>query len=311
MAHEHDTTRNDGQPKAAGASSAPAAKDGESPNGGAGAADAAGSYLRLEVGSIRMNVLVAGQGPEVLLVHGFPDTHAVWRHQIPVLVRAGYRVIAPDTRGCGDTDLSPNLRDYRLDNLVADLVALLDALAVPRVRLVGHDWGAVQGWHMAIQHPERVERYVAMSVGHPAAYAAMDLEQRLRGLYVLFFQLRGVAEAALRCADWRALRFFTGFDAEVPQWRSCLARPGRLSAGLNYYRANLAALALARRRADVTIPVHGIWSDGDRFLTEKQMRTSERYATAGWKYTRVEGANHWLQLDAPERVNELLLDCLH
>ena len=270
----------------------------------------AGNARRLRVNGVELNVLVAGQGPTVLLVHGFPDSHEVWRYQVPALVAAGYRVIAPDTRGCGDSEISPRVADYQVENLVADLVALLDALGATRVKLVAHDWGAVVGWQLAIRHPARVERFVALSVGHPAAYAAFDLRQRLRGWYTLFFQLRGLAEWGCRCRDWSGLRHLLRFDAELPHWRERLSRPGRLTAALNPYRANLHLLAAGRHPRHVTVPVHGIWSSGDRFLTERQMLASRRYVRAPWSYTRLDGANHWLQLDAPERFTPLLLDRL-
>src|SRR5512140_1209322 len=96
---------------------------------------------RVRVNGLEMNVIIEGEGPDVLLVHGFPDDHAVWRKQIPALVTAGYRVIAPDTRGCGDSEVPPRVKDYRVDRLVSDLVGLLDALRIEKVRLVGHDWG--------------------------------------------------------------------------------------------------------------------------------------------------------------------------
>ena len=269
-----------------------------------------GNLRRVRANGIELNVLVAGQGPDVLLVHGFPDSHQVWRHQVPVLVEAGYRLIAPDTRGCGDSEIAPNVADYRMDTLVADLVVLLDTLGVTTVKLVAHDWGAVIGWQLAIRHPERVERLVALSVGHPTAYAAFDPAQRLRGWYTLLFQLRGIAEAVCRCCDWAVFRRLIGYDAEFPHWRERLARPGRLTAGLNYYRANLHLLISHRHPQPVTVPVHGFWSSRDRFLTETQMLASQRYVHAPWSYTRMDGPNHWLQLEAPAHFNPLLLDSL-
>ncbi len=260
------------------------------------------------VNGIDMNVLDVGAGPAVLLVHGFPDTHAVWRKQIAALVAAGHRVIAPDNRGAGATDVSPRVTDYRVENLVADLVGLLDVLGVDRVRLVAHDWGAVIGWHLVIAHPERVARYVALSVGHPTAYLR-DPMQRLRGYYVLLVQVRGLAERVLACRDFLGLRLFARYDDELPTWRASLGRPGRLTAGLNYYRANL---DLFRRRdhPPVQVPVLGIWSSGDAFLTERQMLRSRQFVAAPWRYARIDGANHWMQLTAPERLTALVLEDL-
>lgn len=265
---------------------------------------------RVRVNGVELNVVVAGEGPDVLLVHGFPDSSEVWRKQIPVLVEAGYRVIAPDLRGCGDSEVPPAVADYRIERLVADLVALLDALGVATVKLVAHDWGAVIGWHLAMEHPERVKRYVALSVGHPTAYAAFDLRQRLMAWYTLFFQLRGFAEWILSRRHWATFRRFVRFDAEFPRWERTLSRPGRLTAGLNYYRANVHLLWSGGKQRPVTVPVDGFWSSGDRFLAEKQMRESRRHVRAGWTCTLLDGANHWLQVDAADRFNPLLLERL-
>lgn len=264
---------------------------------------------RLQVNGIAMNLVDVGQGEPVLLVHGFPDTHAVWRKQIPALLAAGYRVIAPDTRGCGETEMPVRVADYHRDKLVADLCALLDALAIDKVKLVAHDWGAVQGWLFALAHPERVERYIALSVGHPAAYGRGGWRQKLKGWYVLLFQLRGLAEWLIKAGDWWFFRKFTNFPEEWPHWRAALARPGRLTAGINYYRANV-GLILPRTWPRARVPVFGLYSTGDRYLTEGQMRASADYVDAPFHCDIIDGANHWLQLHAPEQVNEKLLEFL-
>jgi pimeloyl-ACP methyl ester carboxylesterase len=113
---------------------------------------------KYRVNGIEMNVVIEGQGPDVLFVHGFPDSIAVWRHQIPALVAAGYRVIAPEQRGFGLTEAPRETKAYAIENYVADLVALLDALGLKKVLLVGHDWGAAVCWQVCMRHPERVNR---------------------------------------------------------------------------------------------------------------------------------------------------------
>ena len=264
---------------------------------------------RIEIDGLALNVVDEGKGPAVLLLHGFPDDHTVWRRQIPMLVAAGYRVIAPDTRGCGESEIPSKLADYRIDRLVKDLVGVLDVLGIAKVRLVAHDWGAVQGWFFAMRHPERVERYVALSVGHPNAYARGGFAQKLRGYYIAIFQLRGLAEFLLTRFDYALWRRMFGFPAEFEACKARLTRPGRLTAGINYYRANF-GMILPHEYPPVKVPVVGLWSDGDRFLVERQMTNSAQYCTAGFRYQRVDGANHWLQLDAPEKVNPLLLNSL-
>jgi pimeloyl-ACP methyl ester carboxylesterase len=148
---------------------------------------------------------------------------------------------------------------------------------------------------------------MALSVGHPASYASGSLEQKRKGWYVLVIQLRGIAEWVARLANWRLFRAFIGYDEESARCVARLARPGRLTAGFNYYRANV-GLAFTRDWPPVRVPVMGVIGTLDRFLTESQMVESRRYVEAAWRYERIEGANHWLQLTEPARVNALMLD---
>lgn len=267
-----------------------------------------GTVQRHRVNGLDVSVMVAGQGPDVLLLHGFPDSRTVWRRQIPALVAAGYRVIAPDTRGCGQTSMPGDVADYRMEHLVADAVGLLDALDCGPVRLVGHDWGAIIGWQLCLRHPGRIDRFAALSVGHPAAYASAGLAQKLKGHYIFLLQLPGVAEYLVTCRDWFLFRHLTRFPGEFARWKAALSRPGRLTAGANYYRANFGLLLRPRSWPVLTVPVMGLWSDGDRFLVESQMVDSRRFLAGPWRYERISGASHWLQLDAPDTVNALLLD---
>ncbi|MDT8989915.1 alpha/beta hydrolase [Curvibacter sp. APW13] len=266
-----------------------------------------GRYV--QVNGITMHVIVEGSGPEVLLLHGFPDTHAIWREQIPALVEAGYRVIAPDLRGCGLTDMPRHVSDYRIGTLVQDVAALLDALGVERVRLVAHDWGAAIGWQFAIQHQHRVVRYAALSVGHLSCYTTAGWMQKLKGYYIALIQLRGFAEWLFTAFDWAFLRFFADAPHEYLHVRAGKSAAGRMTAAMNYYRANL-GLLIPRQHGFVNVPVMGVFSTKDRFLVENQMVRSEAYCKAGWRFERLEGVGHWMTSEAPERVNPLLLDFL-
>jgi pimeloyl-ACP methyl ester carboxylesterase len=146
-----------------------------------------------------------GDGPSVLLLHGFPDSKELWRHQTPALAAAGYRVIAPDLRGFGASDRPEGAEHYRMEALAGDVLGILAALDVDSAAVVGHDWGSALGWGLAGLAPERVERFVALSVGHPSTYM-VDLRQRELSWYMLFFQFVGVAEEALRRDGWALLR---------------------------------------------------------------------------------------------------------
>ncbi len=183
-----------------------------------------GTTYRLR--GLDFNVVVEGEGPDVLLVHGFPDSNSVWRHQIPALVQGGFRVIAPDLRGFGDSGMAPHTSGYKIDEFVADLIAILDALGVnDKVRLVGHDWGAAVGWQTCMQHPDRIDRYAALAVGHPTAYAHGGVVQKLKAYYILFFQIPWLSEKAVSSADWWLWRQMLRYDAELPTWKKDLSAP--------------------------------------------------------------------------------------
>lgn len=270
---------------------------------------ASGERLRhLPVNGIDMAVFESGpaDGPPVLLLHGFPDTHAVWRHQIAALAAAGYRVIAPDVRGHGATEAPTAIAAYRLEELVADALGVLDALGVRQpVNLVGHDLGAITGWVLAARHPERIRRYVALSVGHPRCYRGAP-GQIFRGWYALLFQLRGIAEWLLSAGDWFLFRRFIPHP-ELANWIPDLSRPGRLSATMAWYRANL-PLMLRGDFAPARVPTLGVWSTRDIALVESQMTRSQTQVQGPWRYERIPGASHWLLLDRPEEINRLLLE---
>jgi pimeloyl-ACP methyl ester carboxylesterase len=265
--------------------------------------------LMLEVNGIRLHAVQAGSGPAVLLLHGFPDTHLVWRKQIDVLAAAGYRVIAPDLRGYGQTEAPHGVAAYTLDKLRVDVLGLLDALHIDRIDLIGHDWGGIIAWQIAALSPNRVRRLVVLSTGHPSAIARAGVLQRLRMTYVLGFILPGVAEHTLRAADFFIVRQFTGEPGQADLWKRDLSAPGRLTAALNYYRANL-TLALPRSYPRIRVPVMGVWSDRDPALGEKQMRDSAHYVEGEFRFEHIRDADHWLQLTAHEQVNRLLLDFL-
>jgi pimeloyl-ACP methyl ester carboxylesterase len=266
---------------------------------------------RLAGDGVTLAVLDAGDGPPVLLLHGFPDSSHVWREQVPALVAAGLRVVAPDLRGFGESDRPDGVEEYGVMRSVADMLALLDGLGIERTRLVAHDFGAGVAWVLAALHPDRVERLVALSVGHPNA-RDRSLEQRQKAWYQLWFLFEGVAEELLPRDDWRLFREWARRAADLERYVADLSRPGALRAALSWYRANMQPSRELRPRPfpPVAAPTLGLWGSDDDYLTEASMRDSGEHVTGGWRYERIDGASHWLQLDAPERVNELLLDCL-
>lgn len=266
------------------------------------------TYERIDTNGTMLNVASAGAGPAVVLLHGFPDTHKVWRKQVLAFTGAGMRVIMPDLRGYGASTMPDGVKSYRVGLLSKDVIGLLDAMKLERVCLVGHDWGALVGWHVCMAAPARIERFAALSVGHPNAYANAGLAQKMKAWYAALFQLPGVAEALVGAGNLMALKRHAADAEQLADWRKNFGDKARLTAALNYYRANR-HLALAREYPPITLPVLGIWSEGDPALTERQMKNSSAYVTGPFRYERLTGdVGHWMQLSDPQRVNQLLID---
>ncbi|MGJ7439874.1 alpha/beta fold hydrolase [Aquipuribacter sp. MA13-6] len=290
---------------------------------------------RVDVGQVTLAVTEAGpqDGPVVLLLHGFPDSRWLWRHQVETLAAAGHRVIAPDLRGYGDSDRPDDVASYEVRHLVGDVTGLLDALDVDRAAVVGHDWGAVLAWAYAMARPDRVDRLVAVSVGHPAARGRAGLAQQVKGAYIPVFLVPGLAERLLPAGGWYLLRHAAwggASPADVPDLArqvEDMSSPGALTAALSWYRANIRLPrprprlpGRRRRRVDprrparpsstLACPVMGVWSTGDPALTEAQMTGSARYVTGPWRYERIEGVGHWVPVEAPDELGALLVDFL-
>jgi pimeloyl-ACP methyl ester carboxylesterase len=270
--------------------------------------------MRVPVGEVELEVEDTGSGRPVLLLHGWPDRGRLWREQVKALGGAGFRTVTPDLRGFGDSDRPEGVDAYGLPNLVGDVVGLLDHLGIERAHVVGHDWGAALAWVTASLVPDRVDHLVALSVGHPGSFAGAGLAQREKSWYMLLFQFEGIAEEWLSKDGWRNLREFGATHPDLEDAIADLGRPGALTASLNWYRANVPAASLVAEPLElppVAAPTMGIWSSGDMALTEVSMTGSSAFVADGkWRYERVDGASHWMQLEAPDRVNELLLDFL-
>jgi pimeloyl-ACP methyl ester carboxylesterase len=267
----------------------------------------------IDLHGIDYAVVDQGTGPAVLLLHGFPDTSDLWRRQVPTLVGAGFRVIAPDLRGFGDSGKPVGVEEYRLTKVLADMSALMRALGVHRAYIVGHDWGAVVAWLMGALMRQKVERLVVLSVGHPSVYQTPSIEQREKSWYMLLYQFEGVAEELLRRHNWRLFRAAMGEHGEVDRYIAELSKPGSLTAALNWYRANrspAAELSPPPNLPFVMCPTMGVWSTGDGSMLEEGMLESAMFVKGEWRYERIEGASHWIPTSAPGRLNELLLEFL-
>ena len=273
----------------------------------------------VESGGVRLHVVEAGpdDGPLVLLLHGFPEFWYGWRHQTPALARAGWRVWAPDQRGYNLSGAPRAVAAYDVDRLADDAEALLDAAGAERAAVVGHDWGAVVAWWLALRSPERVERLAILNVPHPVAFKtflARSPRQAMKSWYVGFFQLPALPEATLRRLGAWTLRTTsapgTFSDADLARYRAAWARPGRARGMISWYRA------LARRLpglslADPTVraPTLIAWGADDAFLDVRLAERSAAYCPDVRLHV-LSGVSHWVQHEAPETVNDRLLSFL-
>ena len=268
--------------------------------------------MRVDVNGVGIEYQVTGGGRPVVLLHGFPDSGRVWRHQVPALAEAGFRVIVPDLRGYGRSDKPAAVEAYALQAFAGDVLAVMDDVGIERAHVVGHDVGAALAWGLAARARDRVDHLVALSVGHPATFRAGGFEQHQKSWYMLLFQFEGIAEEWLSANDWANFRAWARHpdaDAVIAE----LEANGSLTPALNYYRANLppeAWLRPGRELPPVEAPTMGVWSSGDIALTERQMTDSAKNVAGPWRYERLDGPGHWMQLEAPEEVNRLLVDFL-
>jgi pimeloyl-ACP methyl ester carboxylesterase len=272
---------------------------------------------------VRLHVRAAGsdEGPLVVLLHGFPEFWYGWRHQIAALAEAGYRVMVPDQRGYNRSGAPRAVTAYDLDLLVDDVCALIDAAGRERASVVGHDWGGMVGWHLAHARPERLRHLAVLNVPHPHVFRATlrsSLGQLLRSTYALFFQLPAVPEWLLGRNDGQLLaamlrgsgQLGTFDDTDLAIYRRAWRRSDRLRGMLNWYRAAARrALRTAPPSTLIDVPTLVVWGAQDVALSRRMAAPSAAMCTDG-QLKVIEEATHWVQHDAPETVNRLLLDHL-
>jgi epoxide hydrolase 4 len=274
----------------------------------------------IAVNGLELHTIVAGplDGPLVVLLHGFPECWYTWRKQIRPLVEAGYRVLVPDQRGCNLSDKPRGIHNYRLEALAADVVELVRAFEHEKAIVVGHDCGGVVAWHLAMHHPEIVEKLIVMNGPHPATYLReirSNPAQQRKSWYVGFFQLPIVPEELLGHDPIESARrlfrqgavnqeAFSSFDLHV--MASALAQPGALTGMINWYRAAVRDRSALEKLRLIDTPTLLIWAEDDLALGR-----SLTYGLEPWvshlKLCYLPHCGHWVQNEAPDEANELML----
>jgi pimeloyl-ACP methyl ester carboxylesterase len=276
--------------------------------------------VRVAANGINFEVATMGSGDRLALcLHGFPEHAYSWRYQMPLLAQLGYRVWAPNLRGYGNTDSPQEVSAYKTRTLVEDVAALIQAANAKETLLLAHDWGGVLAWSLAMQQPQLINRLVILNLPHPACFARelKHFEQLKKSWYIFFFQFRWLPEKLLGRNNGRATSGvirgtsrnparFSAEDLEV--YRANAARPGGLTAMINWYRA-ISKKAASRFRAGnipvIHTPTLFLWGDADTALSFRTTQGTEKYVS-DLTFRVFPGVSHWIQQEAPDEVNAML-----
>jgi len=277
----------------------------------------------VQANGLRFRTLVDGPpgGELAILLHGFPEGAESWSKQLDALARAGALAVAPDMRGYGLTDVPGAVDDYAISHLVDDVAGIIKAFGRTSAHIAGHDWGAIVAWFFASEHPEMTKTLSVLSVGHPAAVADAgwkDPDQRNRSRYIGLLLIEGKAEHVLSEEEYRRLSAMFALPPNpeavprtvVEHFVRSMSRPGRLTAALNYYRANFSdarVWAALSRQVKVDAPTVLIWGDQDPALGRLQAETTAEHMTGEYRLEVLEGAGHWLQFERPDEVARALI----
>jgi len=281
------------------------------------------SQHMVQANGLRFRAMVDGPagGEMVILLHGFPEGAESWTRQVDALAKAGHLAVAPDLRGYGLSDAPEGVENYAIDHLVEDVAAIIKSFGRSQAHVAGHDWGALIAWFFAGRHPEMTKTLTVLSVAHPAALAEasrVDQDQRDRSPYVALFLEVGKAEHVLAEEDQRRLRamFALGPNPEavpraiVDHFARSLSRPGRMTAALNYYRANLGAgggaWAALTQQLNITSPTTLLWGDEDPALGRRAVEATAARVDGPYELVVLERAGHWLQFERPDEVSGAL-----
>jgi pimeloyl-ACP methyl ester carboxylesterase len=271
-----------------------------------------------QVGDIRLHYVEAGDGPLLVLLHGFPEFWYGWRLQIAPLAAAGYRVVASDTRGYNLSSKPEGFEAYGVDKLADDIRGLIRELGADSAHIVGHDWGGTIAWTLAMNHPEVVDRLAILNAAHPRRLSeGLHHPSQLRkSWYFFFFATPGLAEEVVHLRHWHFLRHFLQdadppyteeeFDRYVEAW----SQPGAAAGMINYYRASVrqSQKEAAAKLRPLSAPTLVIWGEGDSYLGSDLAEPDSEDVPNLDRVERLPNASHWVHHDEAERVNQLLID---
>ena len=269
---------------------------------------------------IRMHYVIRGEGPLIVLLHGFPEFWYSWRYQIPFLAEHAYTVVAPDLRGYNETD-KPR-KGYDIPTLLRDIEGLVKGLGQQKASIVGHDWGGVLAWAFAMNYPEMTERLIVLNAPHPAAMMRemRTLKQLRKSWYVFAFQIPWLPEYMLgrnnaneigRMLRGAALQKSVFTHEVTAKYQEAMSKPGALKAAISYYRQLFWRWPLSFKSYEVQIkaPTLLIWGEQDIALGIELTTGLARWVN-DIQIKRIPDSGHWVQQEQPEKVNQYMLDFL-
>ena len=270
------------------------------------------------INDLNFHYVEAGEGPLVILLHGFPEFWISWRYQIPALVEAGYRVIAPDMRGYNLTDSPSRVSHYKIDLLASDVVALIQHAGEQKSHVVGHDWGAAVAWHVAMRSPERVNQLAILNGPHPKVFekGIWRPSQLIKSWYMFFFQIPLLPELIISRRYDKFMRKISSkhyvnqgvlSTEDIDNYSNVFKNRKSLRGPINYYRAVFRNPFSSRKSIGViNSKTLVIWGRNDRHLGIRLSKPrSEDVPQCRVEYL---DASHWVQQDAHLEVNKLLID---
>jgi pimeloyl-ACP methyl ester carboxylesterase len=271
-----------------------------------------------EVDDQSLHYVEAGEGPLVILLHGFPEFWFGWRSQIAPLAASGYRVVAADTRGYNLSSKPEDFKAYGVDELADDIQGLIRELGADSAHIVGHDWGGTIAWTLAMNHPEVVERLAILNAAHPRRLSEglKNPNQLRKSWYFFFFATPGLPEEVVHLRDWHFFRHFLHeanppyTEQEFERYVEAWSQPGAAAGMINYYRASVRQSqkeALAKLRP-LSAPTLVIWGEGDSYLGADLAEPDKDDVPNLDRVERLPDASHWVHHDEADRVNKLLTD---
>ncbi len=277
----------------------------------------------ITVNDVQLHYVTQGEGPLMILLHGFPEFWYSWRKQIPAFAKH-YRVVAPDMRGYNLSEKPEGVKHYRMELLMKDIVELIHALGEEKAIIVAHDWGGAVAWMLAGYHPEVVEKLIVLNMSHPAELKKQwrkNIRQVLKSWYVLWFQIPYLPELFMRLQTRRIFEqslqgwaynpdAFT--DEDIDKYVTAFSKPGALRASINYYRASARYPTTddGRPPQKVAAPVFMIWGENDKALVKELTYNTQYYCEQKVKIKYIRDCSHWVQHEYPRLVNQYILDYL-